>query len=179
MEIYYDTREAEQAPNSHGTSSSAAKDGNATITEITSPSSNISTVSTPPNNITNTTVGDDLLYWIFTPGGALMTQVDVAMGTIGALTLAAQRTEPVINIFQGGLPGALAQSEYYSIVTPSQMDKSILIRTLAAAVLRALNDGEFHELDVKVILNGQEIAGGGYRMWPRPPSGSSSAVATS
>lgn len=60
------------------------------------------------------------------------------------------------------MPDARTVCHYRATFLPSHLSKSILIRTLAAAAIWALNDGDFHDLDVRVLLNAREIAHGGF-----------------
>lgn len=111
-------------------------------------------------------VGNDEVAWVYSPdhSNPPMTMWDIALGTVGALNEAAgdhpdQRFEEFIEHF---MPDARAVCHYRATVLPSNLSKSILIRTLAAAAIWALNDGEFHDVDVQVLLNGREIAHGGF-----------------
>ena len=138
---------------------------------------------TTPRNVSTTSamLGDDTLAWIYTPGGHLMTEWDVAMGTIGALVEAADHSNHEFNAFEGGLlPNARATCLYETTIHPSRFSKIILIRTLAQAAMWALNDGDYHELRVRVLDNARDIAYGGYR-WagPRLSASSNSTVVAS
>ena len=112
------------------------------------------------------TLGDDLLLWTFSASqlSPMMTMWDVALGTVGALISAAYRPPgSKFEFFIGDfLPDSRAVSVYRASRIPTQLSKSILIRTLAAAALWAINDGDFHNLDVSVMLNAEPIAFGGY-----------------
>ena len=137
---------------------------------ITTKNSGTPSMSRASTNITATVVGDVNVAWVYTPfelvpGEPHMTQWDVAVGSIGAMLYAAQHTNHNFDQFSGDhLPTALAVSHYRTVVHPSRLSKSILIRTIAQAAIWALNEGEFHRLSVRVLdlANARDIARGGY-----------------
>ena len=110
-----------------------------------------------------TTVGDDQIAWIYEPGGRLQAPWDIAMSTIGGLIEAAGFGNRDFNDFIGDFP-PIADSicKWQAINRPSRFSKSILIRSMASAAVWALNDGDFHELSIKVLLDGYLTAVGQY-----------------
>ena len=150
--------------------------------------SDLFTEATTSSKLLNTTamVGNDEIAWIFSPstGGPLMTMWDVAMGTNGALIMAGKEVLPLqrIQMFSGNfLPEASAICHSRAAIMPSRLSQSILVRTLAAGSLWALEDGDFHELDVKALLDGELIAQGGINKMPSGLStlGNGTAVSSS
>lgn len=123
-------------------------------------------------NSTSTVVGDDNVAWTYTPlepvpGELPMTQWDVAVGSIGAMLYAAQHTDHTFDQFSGDhFPTARTVINYRTLVHPSLLSKSILIRSIAQAAIWALTEDNFHRLSVEVldIVHGlpREIAKGGY-----------------
>ena len=110
-----------------------------------------------------------------------MTLWDIAMGTIGAMIEAATHSNHNFGLFAGDfLPAARAICIYQATTQPPRLSKSIIIRTLAAAASWSLADGDFHNLEVTVTLDMQDIAFGGYGPPPFQLGGSDNlSIATS
>ena len=129
------------------------------------------TMASPtPSQASNTitSAGTGQLWWILQPLGPEIVQWSVAMGTIGGLVNAARLSDGNLVHFSGGIIPYFGAVCYYDAATqPSRLSKSILIKSMASAAGWAFKFQEYHALKVKVLIDGQVIANGGYdAIWP-------------
>lgn len=133
-------------------------------------------------NTTTTMVGNEQLTWTYEPFGKMMTSTGIAMGTIEGTIQAAEFAAHNFDFYVGSFHPFKPFPTYSIDEWPSLFSKSVLIKTMAAAALWALNNAEYHNLRVNVLLNNRRIAHGGIFDLISPVlsnSNNSTAVSTS
>ena len=106
----------------------------------------------------------EMLSWQYRYFGLSMTMNDVFMGTVGAFILAARSpSDNKMPNFVASFPPYRAVHHWSSSPgQPSPFTYSMLIKSIQAAALHALDQMNFHELGVRVTDGAQEVGWGGY-----------------
>ena len=106
----------------------------------------------------------EMLSWQYQYFGLSMDMDDVFMGTVGALILAARpASDRKTSNFVASFPPYRAVHHWAS--SPDQSPPftySMLIKSIQAAALHALDQMNFHELGVRVTNGAHEVGWGGY-----------------
>ena len=106
----------------------------------------------------------EMLSWQYHYFGSSMTMRDVSMGTVGALIQAARpaRDNGVSN-FEGSFPPYRAVHLWASShEQPPSFTYSMLIKSIQATAMHAVDQMDFRELGVRVTNGMEEVGWGGY-----------------
>lgn len=134
------------------------------LSEIAAKASFIEPPSIKQVNYTAIYDETETLSWQYQYFGYSLTKKEVFMGTVGALILAARpASDTKLSNFVGSFPPYRAVHHWASSAgQPPLFTYSILIKSIQATALHALNQMNFHELGVRVTNGVQEIGWGGY-----------------
>ncbi len=123
-----------------------------------------SSVISQANDTSATPVGVDALSFHFQFYGRSLTMSDIFMGAIGTLIEAAQpASDEKLQSFTGSFQPYLVVYDWSSTPAgPSSFTYSMLITSIVASVMCALEQLDFHELRVLVKIGTREIGKGEY-----------------